>query len=69
VRKNKEPPLADVERRARESRDTVAKPLDGGALNLVGNAHAGEGHRGGVISFTVDCHGSKRSLDRVVDWR
>jgi hypothetical protein len=55
--------------RTRESSDTVAKPLDGGALTLVGNAHAGEGHRGGVIFSTVDCHGSKRSLDRVVSWR
>jgi hypothetical protein len=33
----------------REFRDTVMKPLDGGTLSLVGNAHAGEGHRGGVV--------------------
>jgi hypothetical protein len=29
---------------------TVATPFDGDALSLAGNAHAGEGHRGGAGS-------------------
>jgi hypothetical protein len=33
------------------SQDTVAKPLDDGALSLAGNTHAGEGHRGGGTLF------------------
>jgi hypothetical protein len=53
-RRAKELPLAGVvPRRAREFTDTVAKPLDSGALSLVGNAHAGEGARGGALTFLL----------------
>jgi hypothetical protein len=34
------------------AKGTVAKPLDGGALTLVGNAHAGEGTHGGADTLS-----------------
>jgi hypothetical protein len=46
------------------SQDTVAKPVDGGVLSLVGNAHAGEGPCGGVALPPPDAmHGSCCSKD------
>jgi hypothetical protein len=41
------------------AKDTVARPLDGGTLYLVGNARTGEGSSGGATTLHRDHSGSR----------